>query len=88
MPEFEFDPEKSEINRQKYGIDFIQGQDLWYDIDLLEIKAKTIDEERCIVIGKIGSRYWTGIITYRDTKVRIISIRASRENEKDLYESQ
>ena len=87
MIEFEFDPEKSRYNKEKHGIDFIEGQDLWRDTDLLEIKAKTIDEERFIEIGKIGSKYWSAIITYRENKVRIISIRASRENEKELYES-
>jgi len=87
MPEFEFDTEKSHFNKEKHGIDFIKGQDLWKDIDLLEIKAKTTDEERFIEIGKIGSKYWSAVITYRDNKVRIISIRASRESEKELYES-
>ena len=87
MPEFEFSPEKSHLNKEKHGIDFIKGQDLWKDIDLLEIKAKTTDEERFIEIGKIGSKNWSAIITYRNNKVRIISIRASRESEKKLYES-
>jgi uncharacterized protein len=87
MIEFEFDPEKSRRNKEKHAIDFIEGQELWKDIDLLEIKAKTIDEERYIEIGKIGIKHWTAVITYRDNKIRIISIRASRQTEKELYES-
>ncbi len=86
MLEFEFDPEKSLLNKEKYGIDFNEGQKLWEDVDLLEIKAKTTDEERFIVIGKIEQRYWTAVITYRERKIRIISIRASRKNERELYE--
>lgn len=88
MYEFEFDPNKSVINKKKHGIDFIEGQELWLDADLLEIRAKTVDEERYIVIGKIAYQYWTGIITYREKKIRIISIRSSRLEEKRLYESE
>lgn len=86
MMEFEFDPEKSRLNKEKHGIDFNEGQNLWEDVDLLEIKARTMDEERFVVIGKIEQRYWTAVITYRELKIRIISIRASRKNERELYE--
>ena len=41
---FEFDPEKSDRNKNKHEIDFVEAQDLWNDIDLLEIPAKTTDE--------------------------------------------
>ena len=88
MHEFEFDLDKSRQNKEKHGIDFNEGQGLWDDIDLLEIRAKTTDEERYVEIGKIGSKYWTAIITYRDNKIRIISIRASRKNEKEFYENE
>ena len=84
---FEFDSEKSETNKMKHGIDFIDAQELWNDIDLLEIPAKTIDEPRFLVIGKIGENHWTGIITYRDDNIRIISVRRARNEEIELYES-
>jgi uncharacterized DUF497 family protein len=41
---FEFDPEKSNSNKLKHGIDFIDGQKLWDDPERLIIPAKTIDE--------------------------------------------
>jgi hypothetical protein len=84
--EFEFDPVKSEANKIKHGIDFIDAQKLWDDSDLLEIPARTIDEPRFIVIGKIDKKYWTGIITYRDENIRIISVRRARNEEVVLYE--
>jgi len=40
-----------------------------------------------MVIGQIGRKYWSGIITYRDDAVRLISVRRSREDEVGLYES-
>jgi hypothetical protein len=86
MTEFEFDPEKSKLNKEKHGIGFIEGQLLWEDVDLIEIRAKTIDEEWFLIIGRIGEKYWTAVVTYREAKIRIISIRASRENEREIYE--
>lgn len=85
--DFEFDPRKSERNQQKHGIDFVEAQALWDDPDLLEIPARTTDEPRSLVIGKIGETHWSGIITYRGEKIRIISVRRSRPEEVDLYES-
>ena len=84
---FEFDPKKSDANKAKHGIDFIEAQELWSDIDYLEIPAKTTDETRFLVIGKIGEKHWTGIITYRNDNIRIISMRRARNEEIELYES-
>ena len=85
--EFEFDEQKSKGNKTKHGIDFVEAQTLWEDIDLLEIPARADDEPRAIVIGKIGDRHWSAIIAYRNERIRIISVRRSRREEKELYES-
>jgi len=84
---FEFDPKKSDTNKTKHGIDFIEAQEFCNDVDYLEIPAKTTDEPRFLVIGKIGEKLWTGIITDRDDNIRIISIRRARNEEVELYES-
>jgi len=85
--EFEFDPKKSEANKNKHGIDFIEARALWEDPELIEIPAKTTDEPRFLVIGMIGQKCWSGIITYREDRIRIISVRQSRPEEVDIYES-
>ena len=84
---FEFDPKKSDANKTKHGIDFIEAQELWNDVDYLEIQAKPTDETGFLVIGKIGEKYWTGIITYRNDNIRIISFRRAGKEEIELYES-
>jgi len=84
---FEFDPEKSDRNLAKHGIDFIEAQKLWNDQNLLEIPARTEDEPRFIAIGQIDTKYWSAVITYRSDDIRIISVRRSREEEVVLYES-
>ena len=87
MHVFEFDAEKSESNRAKHGIDFVEAQRLWNDPMLLEIPAKTDDEVRFLVIGKIDPRHWSAVITYRGGNIRLISVRRSRTEEVVLYES-
>jgi len=84
--EFEFDSAKSDSNKKKHGIDFIEAQVLWDDPDLIEIPVKTSDEPRFLAIGKISEKHWSAIITYRSEKVRIISVRRSRKEEVDIYE--
>ncbi len=85
--EFEFDKNKNESNKQKHGIDFNEAKELWEDSDYVEIPVKTSNEPRFLIIGKIAKKYWTGVITYRSENIRIISVRRSRKEEIDIYES-
>lgn len=84
---FEFDPRKSAANKRKHGIDFVDAQVLWNDEDLVEVSARTTDELRFLVIGTMGGKHWSGVITYRDDTIRIISVRRSRKEEVEIYES-
>jgi uncharacterized DUF497 family protein len=86
--EFDFDSQKSQSNKEKHGIDFSQAQTLWNDSDLIEIPARTSDEPRFLVIGKISEEHWSAVITYRNEKIRIISVRRSRKEEIETYESE
>ena len=87
MEEFEFDEAKSQANLNKHGSDFVAAQELWKDPYLLEIRAKSEDEPRFGLIGKIDERYWSAIVTYREGRIRLISVRRSRKKEVELYES-
>jgi len=83
---FDFDLDKSRRNRTKHGIDFVEAQDLWLDENLIEIPARTEDEPRFLVVGRMGGRHWSAVITYRGDTIRIISARRSRAEEVALYE--
>jgi uncharacterized DUF497 family protein len=85
--EFKYDEIKSRRNKEKHGIDFVEAQLLWDDPERIEIPAKTEDEPRYVVVGKISEKHWSVIITYRENKVRIISARRSRKEEIEIYES-
>jgi uncharacterized protein len=61
--EFEFARRKSESNKTKHGIDFVEAQALWKSKHVL-LGAKDALEKRYLVIGRIGDDYWSAIITY------------------------
>lgn len=84
--EFEFDSGKNDSNKKKHGIDFYEAQAIWDDPDIIEIPVKISDEPRFLVIGKISGKHWSGVITYRSGRIRIISVRRSRKEEVDIYE--
>jgi uncharacterized protein len=83
--EFEFDPKKSAKNKEKHGIDFIEAQSLWLDPEKVEINARTVGEPRKMIIAMLNDKVWSAIFTMRINKIRIISVRKSRENEKEIY---
>ena len=82
---FNFDPEKSRLNKAKHKIDFIEAQALWLSSPV-KVPARSDGEERFIVIGVIGDEHWSAIITPRGAETRIISVRRSRAIERKLYE--
>ena len=60
---FEFDENKSQSNKIKHGINFLEAQKLWNDVDRLEIPAKSLDEPRFVIIGRIGAKLWAAVVT-------------------------
>jgi len=85
---FEFDEAKSSANKLKHGIDFVDALQLWLDDELIEIPARTENEPRSMVIGTIAGRPWSAVITHRNGRIRVISVRRSRVEEVAIYEGQ
>jgi uncharacterized DUF497 family protein len=85
---FEYDPDKSTENKRKHGIDFEEAKALWADPALVEIPARTSDEPRWLLIGKIHEKHWSAVIARRDENMRLISVRRSRDEEVRIYESE
>ena len=83
--ECEYDPAKSRSNADKHGIDFEQAQLLWEDAGIIKLPSRYPNEERYLAIGMIGKIHWTAVFTERMEKVRLISVRRSRKEEKELY---
>ena len=78
--DFEFDPRKSESNKAKHGIDFIEAQALWRSKHVL-LGAEDALDKRYMVIGTIGREHWSAIISYRGARIRIIGRSTAAEIE-------
>jgi uncharacterized DUF497 family protein len=83
---FEFDSEKSNANKIKHGIDFIEAQELWADDDGIEVPALTSDEPRFGRTAFYQGRLWTAFYTHRGNRIRLFSVRRSRAKEKKIYD--
>lgn len=64
------------------------AQGLWKDPYLLEIRAKSEDEPRFLLIGKIGEKHWSAVVTFREGRIRLISVRRSRKKEVERLQAE
>ncbi len=84
---FEFDKNKSKMNQYKHGMDFETAKKLWTDSNRVQIPARWEDEPRFLLIAQLGDENWSAIYTKRKNRIRIISVRKSRDDEKEIYKS-
>lgn len=85
--QFEYDPNKSAKNKEKHGIDFEEAQQLWMNSVVVAPLGNEHGEDRQAHFGIIDGKHWTAITTYRNDSIRIISVRRSRKNEEEFYDS-
>ncbi len=83
--QFEFNREKSESNRRKHGIRLNEATKIWEQAHV-EVAAKTVDEPRWMVIGKIKDTMCACIYTTRGDAVRLISCRRASRKEVQVYD--
>jgi uncharacterized DUF497 family protein len=83
--EFEYDPAKSETNAAKHGMDFKRAQLLWTDEKRVVVPARSTTENREAIIAQLDGVLWTAIYTMRGPATRIISVRRSRDEEREGY---
>jgi len=67
-----------------YDLDSVMAE---VDDDMLiELEARSDDEPRSLVVGVIGGRHYSAVVTYREGRIRLISVRRARDSEVALYE--
>lgn len=85
MPAFEYDPAKSEANASKHGIDFEAAQEIWNDGNAIEGQTPYTQEKRYYRIAAVAGKLWTAVFTYREGRIRLISVRRTRTQEAAQY---
>ena len=84
--EFEWDEVKRLANIKRHGLDFVRAKEIWQG-PVLEIPSSQSHhgEERMIALGRIDGRLVAVVFTWRQERRRIISARAARKDEKEIY---
>ena len=86
--DYQSDPKKSNINKQKHGINFSDAVGVFEDEWSLTIKQEIIrGEQRFATIGvDFLGRIIVAVYTYRGNGIRLISARAATKTERTIYE--
>ena len=81
---FDWDPAKSASNEAKHGLSLAAASALWAG-PVVTLPSKHPGELRHLAIGLIEGRHWTVVYAPRGNRLRLISARRSRQNEKTLF---
>lgn len=73
-------------NKEKHGINFEEAQSLWNDKMGVELIVRSSPEIRHVKIATFNKKHWTAVFTLREKRIRLISVRRSRKEERALYE--
>lgn len=85
----EFDPVKDERNVRERGISLARYVDMRVETMLTRHDLRRdYGELRLRVFGRIDHRLHVAVITRRDERIRIISLRRANARERRLYEEE
>jgi uncharacterized DUF497 family protein len=86
--EFEWDPAKDASNLVKHGITFADAARVFDDPHHLigDSTKPEYGEIRRLAVGRVDNRFITVIFTEREEKLRIISARRTRQDERRQYD--
>jgi hypothetical protein len=85
--EFEWDEATNEANLAKHGIDFRRARVLFDGRSVITIPSQRFGEDRLATIGEIDGLLYTAIWTNREDRIRLISVRRARHEERRKYRS-
>ena len=85
--EFEWDPTKAQANLSKHKVPFPIACEAFKDGNRLELPdfSSEDDEERWIILGRVGRAILSVIFTQHGERIRLISARRADPNEKRVY---
>ena len=83
--EIEYDENKRLTTIAKHKIDFLDMAEILQSQHLV-IDARSEIEERKIAVGQLGGSYFAVVFTMRGDRVRIITARKARRDEREQYQ--
>jgi uncharacterized protein len=85
MPKFQWDEAKRLQNISKHKLDFKDSLPVFIDKRSLIRPSPRSGEERQIIVGQLERKIITIVYVMRDETIRLISMRAARKEEKELW---
>lgn len=83
---FEWNYDKNATNIRKHGIAFRDAIKAFSDVNSFEYRSQGPHaEQRCVLIGSVEGRLVAVIYTVREERIRIISARAARREERNRW---
>jgi uncharacterized protein len=83
---FEWDENKRCSNVIKHGIDFVDAKEVFSDAAAYtRLSPRTVSEYRYVTVGLMRGALVAVIFTRRGESIRIISARAARRSERQMY---
>ena len=84
--EYEFDTIKNRINIAKHGISLTDaGEFDWETARQHEDTRKSYPERRHTAVGYLGDRLHVMVLCFRESKIRVISLRKANAREVKIY---
>jgi uncharacterized DUF497 family protein len=86
--DYQWDPKKADINKQKHGIDFADAIGVFEDEWSLTINQEIIRSEQRFATVDVDflGRIIVLVYTYRGNDIRLISARPATKAERNVYE--
>ena len=84
----EWDPRKAMANRLRHGVRFSDAEAVLFDpVALTRDDPDAIGEARFVTVGvDVAGRVLVLVYTYREDRIRIVSVRKATRKEKAQYE--
>lgn len=83
--EFEWDPDKAEVNLRKHGVSFELVQEAFSDENSVEWADDYLHEERTVLLAMVKTKVLYIIYTERTPVIRLISARKADKHEQNIY---
>ena len=85
---FDWDPGKNATNRRKHGMEFHEATAVFDDPNHIEwvCSDPEDDEERFMIVGRVGRRLLAVVYTERGDTTRLISARKASKRERQRYD--
>lgn len=87
--DFEWDPKKAQLNKDKHGVSFPEACEEFADIlsSATDDPDHSVDENRYLNFGKsYNEKHLVVSYTERDERIRIISVRPMTPRERRAYD--